>query len=497
MKTLHLHRAWCAAISLSAALLGTTPALAQWSDDPADNLVVSDISGGNTQPKIVAAPSGGFYVSWFDNIGSGFDIHLQRLDASGHELWAHNGVLVADRGYSSTYDYGLAVDAYGNALVSFNCCENSSADEHIAVSKVGADGTLAWGASGITVSTAAESVYNAYVTATADGNLVVAWSADSGVRAQKLDENGNALWVEGGIALIQPAAALKLLGGVQPAEDGTAIVSWSNQSGSAHILTAQKLASADGSVLWGDNAVRVFGEGNLQFGYYPPFVSDGAGGGVFWDYDYAGGSYVPRVQHLDAAGNTLLGANGAVATADTTQDHTNTSASFDATTGDIYVVWRDNYTGNDFQSYDGVSAQRIDSTGALQWGATGKVLVEPANSTDGTYAISQLLALPTPDGVFASWVTGSIPAADQPLTVARLDAASDYVWPTQTVDVKTTRYTARAVGAIGSNGFAAYAWQDGDDDGGLSTIRAQNLNLDGTLGNPVTDRIFADGFDGT
>jgi len=484
-------------VAAAAVLALSSPfaAQAQWSVDPTANLIVSDIAGGNTQPKMVPTPDGGFYVSWFDNIASGFDVHLQRLDANGNELWAHDGILVADRAYSFTYDYGLAVDAAGNAYLSYNCCENNSADEHIAVSKVTPDGTLAWGTAGIDVSTAAEGVYNAYVVAAGDGDVVVAWSADSGLRAQKLDSDGNALWATDGVLVNQPAG-FKLLGGVQVGSDGNAILSWSNQAGSSRILTAQKLAGSDGASMWnGGTGVRVFGQGNLQAGYYPPFIADGAGGGVFWDYDYVGGSWVPRAQHLDADGNPLLGADGVLGTIDATQDHVSTSAAYDPSSGDIYLVWNDTYIA-DQQAFDGVSAQRIDAAGNRAWGDTGKVLVAPVNSTDSTHAISQLLALPAPGGFVASWVTGAIPAADQPITAARIDAAGNYAWSMQDVDVKTSGYTGRTVGAVSTNGFMAYAWQDGDDDAGVSTIRAQNLNLDGTLGPVGTDVIFKDGFDG-
>lgn len=477
------------------ALSCSFAAQAQWSTNPADNLVISDISGGNTQPKMVPAPDGGFYVSWFDNITNGFDIHLQRLDAGGNALWAHNGILVADRSYSFTYDYGLAVDAAGNAYLSYNCCENGSTDEHIAVSKVTPDGTLAWGANGIDVSTATEGVYNAYVATAGGGNVVVAWTADSGLRAQKLDAAGSVLWAADGVLVNQPAG-FKLLGGVQVGSDGNAILSWSNQAGSSRILTAQKLAGSDGAPMWnGGTGVRVFGEGNLQAGYYPPFIADGAGGGVFWDYDYAGGTYVPRAQHLDADGNHLLGANGVIGTTDTTQNHVATGATFDPDSGDIYLVWNDNFT-MDLQSFDGVSAQRIDASGNRAWGDSGKVLVTPVNSTDSTHSISQLVALPAPGGFVASWVTGAIPAADQPITAARIDADGDHAWPMQQVDIKTSGFTSSAVGAVSTNGFLAYAWKDGDDDAGLSTIRAQNLNLDGTLGATAPDEIFKDGFDG-
>ncbi len=93
--------------------------LGEWSNDPANNLVVADRSGEQAQPKIVATADGGFYISWFDNSAGGYDVYLQRLDAAGDEQWVHNGVLVADRAYSSTQDYGLSIDTVGNALLAF------------------------------------------------------------------------------------------------------------------------------------------------------------------------------------------------------------------------------------------------------------------------------------------------------------------------------------------------------------------------------------------
>lgn len=483
--------------SLPALLLSCVPlaAHAQWSDNPADNLVVSDIAGGNVQPQIVPTPDGGFYVSWFDNIAAGFDVHLQRLDAGGNALWPHNGVLVADRDYSSTYDYGIAADVDGNAYVTYNCCEGGAADQHIAVSKFSPDGSPAWGPDGIRVSGTDEAVYNAYVDAAADGSVVVAWSCDGGVRAQKLDADGNPLWQEGGVLVDQPSG-LKLLGGVRFDPDGNAIVSWSNQAGAARILTAQKLAGADGTPMWnGGTGVRVFSEGNLQFGYYPPFLADGAGGGVFWDYDYSGGIWVPRVQHLDADGNALLGAAGVIGTTEPLHDHVSTSATFDPASGDIYLVWDETYIEN-MQNYDGVYAQRIDADGNRAWGDTGKVLVEPVISTDSLHAISQLIALPAPGGFVASWVTGATPAVDQPLTAARLDADGDYVWASQDVVVESLGATSNAVGAVSHDGGFAWAWQDGADD--AQTIRAQNVNDDGSLGPlQVDDTVFKDGFDGS
>ena len=54
-------------------------AVAQWSDDPAVNLAVSDASADQVQPMIAPTADGGCYISWFDSIANGFDV---RLDCS-------------------------------------------------------------------------------------------------------------------------------------------------------------------------------------------------------------------------------------------------------------------------------------------------------------------------------------------------------------------------------------------------------------------------------
>ena len=101
--------------SLTIALTASVAA-GQWSDDPANNLVISDATSDQVQPMIAPTADGGCYISWFDGIANGFDVRLQKLDADGDEEWAHGGVLVIDRGFSSTQAYGLDVDAAGVGL---------------------------------------------------------------------------------------------------------------------------------------------------------------------------------------------------------------------------------------------------------------------------------------------------------------------------------------------------------------------------------------------
>lgn len=465
----------------------------RWSGNPSDNLIIADRDGQETQPKILPRADGGFYVSWLDDTDDGFDVRLQRLDGDGNEMWSHNGILVADRNYSSTTDYGFSVDVAGNAILAFQCCAATS-DESVVVYKFDETGIPLWGPTGVTVTTPTEDVLVSYATATSDGGVVAVWMNGSAQgRAQKLDADGMAVWGPTGITLPGPATGFKFIADVKAGLDGDAIVAWSNQTGSTRILRAQKLASADGAVLWGNDGIRISDAGNLQAGYFPKIISDNAGGAIFAYYDIVGSAPVTRVQHLDASGTRILGNDGLLVTTDTTNRHTNPAAVFDASTGDINVTWIDSMTTPGGMVFNGLYAQRIDSSGARAFGDTGQVIVPMTEATDGINALSQPVALTAPDGFLAAWVAGNSSAANNAISAVRLDAGGDLLW-NEPAQLKTNIGKVIWLGGATSElGYAAFVWSDSPtNDNQMRDIRAQNLQYDGGF---VNDRLFADGFD--
>ena len=461
-------------------------AQAQWSSDPAANLVLADRTGEQVQPKMVATGDGGFYVSWFDS-SDGYSVYLQRLGADGVEQWAHNGVLVATRSFTSTQDYGLSIDAQGNALLAFRYNDNGGVAQILA-QKVAADGSLQWGDPGIFVSADASGANSPKITATGDGSVAVAWSGSNGaIRVQKLSAAGAPLWAANGVAVV-PSSGFFYLADLKGDSAGNVIASWSAQLSFANRqLWAQKFAAADGANLWGTNPIRLFDAvgGAMQLGYFPPFVTDGADGAVFVWYTVGVSAGTVRVQRVNAAGVVAFAQNGVEASTNAGQSHVSPSGAFDPASGDTYVLWRE--TDIATQSQIGIYAQRIDSSGARLWGAGGRVLVPLAGEDQ-----SQLLALPAPGGMLAIWSSGSAPSS-MPIRVARLASDGSYVWPASIVNVSTApNSVSRLTGAISSNGFAAFAWTattlnfNGD-------IHAQNINLDGSLGDP--GRVFDNGFE--
>ncbi|HKE46687.1 MAG TPA: hypothetical protein VKB52_01365, partial [Rhodanobacteraceae bacterium] len=220
-----------------------------------------------------------------------------------------------------------------------------------------------------------------------------------------------------------------------------------------------------------------------------PFIEDGAGGAVFVWYTVTTQGSV-RVQHVDATGTPLFAQNGVLASTDASQNHFEPDGAYDPATGDIYALWRE--TDLLTQGQIGVYAQRIDATGARQWGDGGLVLV-PLGGLDQT----EMTALPVAGGGFlAAWSSDDFPNPT-PLHAARLDVDGNYVWASETVDFSTEpNDTGRLTGAIGTDGYAAYAWT-ASAASFAGDVHAQNVNMDGTLGTgAVDDTIFADGFDG-
>jgi len=454
---------------------------AQWSSDPAVNLSVADGASDQAQAKIAPTADGGCYVSWLDGIASGWDVRLQRLDAGGNEMWAHNGVLVADRGFSSTQDYGLDVDASGNALLAFR--DDSQANVQITAACVSPAGTLIWGANGVQLTNTTAFVAAPAICGTSDGHAVIAWTQDSETKLQRLDAAGAAQWV-GGVTLTAPIGTFSASDLHDAGTD--AILSFVHVAGvqffSPKHLVAQKFDSV-GAVLWGATPVQVFDGGSLQFGNFPDFVTDGSGGAVFsW---YSSSPLQCYAQHVLSNGSEAFPHNGAAGATTVGQVRTDPSAAYDASTGETYMFWTEN---NGAQSMRGVGGQKFDATGARQWTDDGVTVVALA-ADDVSFVRTALLGT----GAFVFWFA-SANFVDNEVRGAHANAAGAIdipVFPVASQQSSKGRLTASTL----SSGQIALAWHDDRVD--ENDILMQNIRADGSLGGAIgTPFCFGDGTSG-
>lgn len=464
-------------VSLLLLILSVVPGklVAQWGATPDENLVISLKNLESVQPKMVLNPlDGGAYVSWFELSGlGGYHVFLQRLDANGNLLWDTNGIRVAARNFTSTQDYGLAVDAAGNAVLAFR--DDRRGGDRITAAKISPDGIAVWGNLGIDVSGPASFIAAPAIAATSDGNYVVAYTSAGPSVIVKLDATGEVLWTReetaGATLAVSDIAASDAAG-----ETGEVVVLF-RTFGLPTVpgrLSAQKY-DAGGNRLWGEQRVEIMNAGSLQIGNFPKFKADGAGGVVVGWYQ-SQPALQSFVQQIFADGSTRFPQNGLPLSLSTTQLRTDPAISLDPETSDIYAFWRET---NGTQTIIGLYGQRISGDGVREWGDNGRVLLPLSTVDVGNIRAAMLGG----DAVLAYMTAPSFNQVN--LQAARLNAAGAYVWEGETVNLAPQGGGKNRLTLTNAGPDELFiVWEDTRT--GVRGLYGQNLRADGSLG-PVED----------
>jgi len=463
-------------------MICTLPALALWPSDPATNLSIADRAGEQVVPKIAFSTMGGCYVAWHDHASGNYDIYLQYLSDEGDEVWPHNGLLISDHPQQSWItDWDLIADSNGNAVIVVNDVR-SGPDWDIYAYKVAPDGTMLWGADGVTISDNADFEPSPKVTETTDGEFVVVWArspdvGDGSIMMQRLEADGTPRLPYGGVPVAGEVGESPSFCVICPGDAGSVIVGWlrdTSQYLSDRHYRAEKFDAGGGSV-WGA-PVEVYNETVLPLGYEPYIEKDGAGGAVLLWHRYYGGIYNSCVQHLDAAGTEIFPHNGLVVS--TTPGMYHISPTLCQSGGDIYVFWREQNTA---QSLTGLYGQRFDAAGTRLWGNAGMTFL-PIDAIEKAF----YRALPMPDGAAVYWIEKPGGYASDIIRGFRTDSDGDFLWPGDIIDVASTPSSkGRLPAALGFAGTSLLIWED--DRAGSVDIYGQRVNLDGSLGATGTD----------
>ncbi len=467
-------------LCLILGLLGLGHAQAQWSDDPAANLLITGAAGEQVLPIPAVTSDGGCYIGWFDQASGNYDVYLQRLDAQGHAQWAGGGIAVStEPQLSSLVAWDLTVDGDDNAILVFSDAR-AGTDLDIYAYKVSPSGDLLWGTGGITLSTNNAFEPGAAVTVATDGDLVFAWAylpdaGDGSTRLQRLTPDGTERYPHGGIDVLTETGASPAFTDIVPSLDGSVIVSCVRDISSYYsnrYFKAERFA-VDGSSVWGD-AVYIYDAYPLPLGYHPRIQSDGAGGLVAAFHASEANYHQSRFQRIDASGVAIHPHNGIRVTELAGRMHIDPTLAYHPDTGDAYVFWNER---NSAQSQWGIYAQRVSTAGALEWGVSGLELL-PVNSQYKSFP----RAVPCEGGamVFLSDEPSGTYNEDR-LIGMRLDSSGAQMWPGDIVAVAThpsgkSRYPV----VVNDEDMAVLVWED--DRGGSVDLYAQNVNVDGTLG---------------
>lgn len=451
--------------------MGAEPSLASWSSDPSVNTPVAT-AGYSDSPQIVTDGSGGAIIVWENYSGGDYNIYAQRIDSHGDALWTANGVAICTASGFQMYPQ-LASDGSGGAVITWQDTRVAG-NNHIYAQRIDASGNVMWTPDGVAVCTAGSNQYYPQIVSDYSGGAIITWtdtrnSLYSDIYAQRIDANGNAVWTTNGVAICTAPA---LQGNQVIATDGSggAIIAWQDQRNNYYSIYAQRV-DEDGNRLWTGNGIPVSSTDTSVNRMFPAIAYDGSNGVVIaWrqGFDPNWNVYAQRViinssPYWTSGGVVVSAAGNGVQTTPRVTD--------DGSQGAI-ITWEDTRNSGNLNLF----AQRISATGTAQWAANG-VAINTAAIVNYAYMEPQTVS----DGSGGEVITWR-DCRDQTncdIYAQRVNSSGAVQWTANGVGVATAAGGQSSPQLIsnGSNGVII-TWQDGRT---ANDIYAQKVLSNGTL----------------
>lgn len=204
--------------------------------------------------EMIPDGSGGAWLAWHVSVGSFYQARVQRLDAAGAEVFAHNGVEISLEANRSDFNPSIVpLAGTGDVLVFYNKRDSAQAQWGIGGQRITSSGALAWGNNGIEFvpfDATVEEVPRAV--ATSNGAMCF---VEQGVAGQpagtnrlvgfRVDAAGTPLWTPTVLTVAAtPSGKDKLR--VQPASGDEAVLVWNDARTDINDVYAQNVRGDGG-----------------------------------------------------------------------------------------------------------------------------------------------------------------------------------------------------------------------------------------------------------
>ncbi len=407
---------------LFAVLLVISPfiSFAQWNLDTLVRNSICTATKLQYEPQMCSDGHKGAIIVWADQRGSSQAIYAQLIDSTGHLKWASNGVLINLPATALSADYPQIVqDDNGGAIIFYN----------------------------ITISGGAEQIY-----------------------AQHLDNNGNALWASGGVAIatgqdsrirISSDASVNQIAASDNA--GGAFITW--QVYNPFNIYAQHI-DKNGNITWAANGIQITSSDSTNAGYFSSIISTGSGTAVV-SYNY---NQQLWIQRLAADGSSLWGIKGVELATSFYYATVPGFLCFDSlsSTQNIMIGWTDQraMATNGFDFY----AQKLDLNGNILWQTQGA----PVDTSAGNNTNMMLLA-DSQGGFFSTYLTTNS------AKVQHTDQNANLLWGSTGIPVVSFSSTQLYPVIIGdaANGIIAL-WHD-KRNASFESLYAQHFSSNGSI----------------
>lgn len=292
----------------------------------------------------------------------------------------------------------------------------------------------------------------------------------TGIFCQRMQSFGVAKFVANGIQISDIAGSNQKRPWVSAGTNSTALIVWEDERNSGTTLDDIYAKSIDssGTTLWGGaNGIVVCSAVNDQ--ERPQIVSDGAGGAIIVWRDRRMGGRDIYAQRINSLGVVQWSANGVVI-CDALGTQSNFSTIEDGLGGAI-IVWED-----DRNSTTDIFAQKIDSSGVVQWAANGlSVCTNSANDQ-----LAPVLVTDDAGGAIIAWEDKRL---GRDIYAQRVSSVGVVQWAVDGIIIcnATNNQSSPAITSDAFGG-AIITWDDMRNSGVTSNdVYSQRVNATGAI----------------
>lgn len=258
--------------------------------------------------------------------------------------------------------------------------------------------------------------------------------------------------------------------------DGGSYISWFDNRGGSYAVYMQRL-NAEGVKMWGNHGLLISNNPQNSSLVDYDLTCDAQNNAIVVFTDLRSGDLDVFAYKISPAGQFLWGANG-VALSSGTGYEANPTVTV-TSDGNVVVAWI--YAVNPYKVY----LQKLDVSGAKQWGATPLVY---GSATEG-YNFPKVVRSDNGSVIVSHKVTtGNFPAQTVKLAAQKFNSAGVAQWGTGGVWVqnlgKVMAFTAQFSESDGADGVVV-AWHDDRNSINLQSAWVQRVKSDGTLAFPA------------
>ncbi len=449
---------------------------AQWTSNPSINTLIPNANPNNRNAFIVSNSAGGaIIVNRVLNSETNIDLVAHKINAAGVIEWQNNGVLICPTTVAGLP--AIVSDGFGGAIICW--LDNRSGSFDLYAQRINASGTIMWSPNGILIASGAiTNITDNSNIMIADGNggAIISWrntvdiAIDSKILLQKISPTGGFLWPSPGVSvsnnIIQAAQEITTDGA------GGAIVTWIDLrgalSGNNGYKSSVQRISDSGNVMWGPDGVTIQDIPNVSAGLGNVKINNINEAIIIWSDERNGVDDADVfAQKISSTGEIQWATNGqSICSGPNNQRTTNF---FCDSFGNTYASVR---------SSPNFYVQKINPQGVSEWGSLGLQCNFGQQGSDYASIIPD-----NAGGVISSWGESTSPGSN--LLAQRFSNDGTRIW-NSTAIVVSNAFEGQDLHQIISNGNggAILVWQDyrNEISNNVVDIYAQNICSNGQLG---------------